>query len=326
MEFYESKSVDPYYNLAMEEYFFSHMDRKKEYFLLWQNDKAVIVGKYQNTLEEVNQSFAEKEGIRVARRLSGGGAVYHDLGNLNYTFIVDEDRAEAFRFEAFTRPMLNALKKLGVTAESSGRNDLTIRGQKISGSSQYLRDGRLLHHGCILLDCDRETMARVLLVPDSKIVSKGIKSVRSRVTSINEQLSQPITMAQFKAAVREEIFASAPRPVQLSAEDLAAIQQLRDNRYAVWDWNYGASPKCDIRKEKRFDFGILWIEIAMEKGRIQNLKLSGDFFGRKELGSLEEAFRGKRLLREDMESLRRIELEPYVSGLNWDLLLEMLCG
>lgn len=133
--------------------------------------------------------------------------MYHDLGNLNYTFIVEEDRAEAFRFEVFTKPLLAALKELGVAAETSGRNDITIDGKKISGSSQYFRNGRLLHHGCILLDCDRDTLTRALQVKEGKIRSKSIKSVRSRVTSINEHLERPITMARFKEVLRKQVFA-----------------------------------------------------------------------------------------------------------------------
>ena len=326
MEFYESTSTDPYYNLALEDYFFTHMDPMKDYFLLWQNDKAVIVGKYQNTLEEVDQTFVDERGIRVARRLSGGGAVYHDLGNLNYTFIVEEDRAEAFRFEVFTKPLLAALKELGVAAETSGRNDITIDGKKISGSSQYFRNGRLLHHGCILLDCDRDTLTRALQVKEGKIRSKSIKSVRSRVTSINEHLERPITMARFKEVLRKQVFAAAPHPVVLSQGDLSEIQILRDSRYATWEWNYGASPRCDIRREGYYPFGQISAELAMEKGRIQCLILSGDFFGREELSSLEDLFRGRRLIPEDLSPLTGVDLGAYVSGLDWDTLIQLLCG
>lgn len=325
MEFYESTSVDPYYNLALEDYFFTHMDPAKAYFLLWQNDRAVIVGKYQNTLEEINQAFADEREIRVARRLSGGGAVYHDLGNLNYTFIVDEDRAEAFHFEMFTKPVLAALRELGVEAETSGRNDITIDGKKISGSSQYFRNGRLLHHGCILLDCDRDTMTQVLRVNESKIRSKSIKSVRSRVTSINEHLEHPITMARFKEALRKQVFAVAPHPVVLSQEDLLKVQTLRDSHYATWEWNYGTSPRCDVRRDGHYPFGQISAELALEKGRIQRLRLSGDFFGREDLAPLEELFRGRRLLREDLSSLTGVDLGSYVSGLNWDILIRLLC-
>ena len=302
------------------------MDSMKDYFLLWQNDKAVIVGKYQNTLEEVDQTFVDERGIRVARRLSGGGAVYHDLGNLNYTFIVEEDRAEAFRFEVFTKPLLAALKELGVAAETSGRNDITIDGKKISGSSQYFRNGRLLHHGCILLDCDRDTLTRALQVKEGKIRSKSIKSVRSRVTSINEHLERPITMARFKEVLRKQVFAAAPHPVVLSQGDLSEIQIWRDSRYATWEWNYGASPRCDIRREGYYPFGQISAELAMEKGRIQCLKLSGDFFGREELSSLEDLFRGRRLIPEDLSPLTGVDLGAYVSGLDWDTLIQLLCG
>ena len=326
MQFYESASTDPYDNLAMEDFFFSCMDRTQEYFLLWQNDRAVIVGKYQNTLEEVNQRFVDDQGIRVARRLSGGGAVYHDLGNLNYTFIVDEDRADSFCFETFTRPVIAALEKLGVSAQASGRNDITIHGQKISGSAQYLRGGRLLHHGCIMLDCDADTLDNVLQVKEDKIKSKSIKSVRSRVTSVNEHLERPISMDQFKQALREQVFASGKfNTAKLSQEDLGEIQRLRDSRYATWEWNYGKSPRCDVRKERRYPFGGITLYLSMDQGVLQDIRIYGDFFSRQDLSPLEEMLCGRRLVPGDFAPLSDVELDSYISGLTWEALIDLLC-
>ena len=326
MLFYESTSTDPYNNLALEDYFFSHMDRGQEYFLLWQNDRAVIVGKYQNTLEEVNQRFADERGIWVARRLSGGGAVYHDLGNLNYTFIVDEDRADSFCFEALTRPVIAALEKLGVAAQASGRNDITIGGKKISGSAQYLREGRLLHHGCIMLNCDVDTLSCVLQVKEDKIQSKSIKSVRSRVTSINDNLERPISMEQFKGALWEEVFASGKlQRATLSQEDLEEIRRLRDSRYATWEWNYGKSPRCDVRKERRYPFGGVSLHLSLDRGVIRNVRIYGDFFGWRDLAPLEEMLRGRRLVPEDFAPLAGVELDSYISGLTWEALVDLLC-
>ena len=171
MVYLESHSTDPYFNLALEEYIFEHMDRSRQYFLLWQNDRTIVVGKYQNTAEEINQSYVEAHGIRVARRLSGGGAVYHDKGNLNFTFIVDQADNADFNFNVFVVPVLRALERFGVTAAFNGRNDLTIDGQKFSGNSQYARHGRLLHHGCIMLDSNLTNVADALKVKQAKFDS-----------------------------------------------------------------------------------------------------------------------------------------------------------
>ena len=327
MRFYESTSTDPYENLALEEYFFRCMDRGEDYFILWQNDRAVIVGKYQNTLEEVNRRFADEHQIRVARRLSGGGAVYHDLNNLNYTFIVDEQKADAFCFEVFTRPVISVLRKLGVEASVVGRNDIAIGGKKISGSSQYFRDGRLLHHGCILLDCDVDTLSQVLQVKESKIQSKSIKSVRSRVTGINEHLKTPITMEQFKAALRDEVFAfNTPELVQLTKTDQQEIRKLRDVRYATWEWNEGESPRCDLCKERRFPFGTITLYLEMVGGRIEHARICGDFFGRLDIGVLERMLRGCRLVEEDILPFKEVELNAYIFGITWENWLDLICG
>lgn len=327
MVFFESKSTDPYYNLALEEYFLTRLDRTQDYFLLWQNDRAVIVGRYQNTIEEIDGAFVREQGIRVARRLSGGGAVYHDLGNLNYTFIVDDDRAERFHFQFFSEPLLAALRQLGVQAQCTGRNDVTIDGKKISGSAQYVRDGRLLHHGCILLDCDAGTLARALRPGTDKIASKSIKSVRSRVTSINEHLQAPISMDRFKAVLLEQVFAAGdPSFATLLPADRQEIRRLRDEKYATWAWNYGQSPRCDVEKKRRFAFGEVSLQLQLSQGVIEDIRIYGDFFGRFPLASLEAMLRGKRLTPEDLQSLADVDLSAYVSGLTWPAFLALLCG
>ena len=185
MIYLEPPGTDPYFNLALEEYVFEQMDRSRAYFMLWQNSNTIVVGKYQNTAEEINQAFVDAHGIRVVRRLSGGGAVYHDTGNLNFTFIVDQDTAPGLNFKIFVRPVVEALARFGVHAEFTGRNDLTIGGMKFSGNSQYAKHGRLLHHGCIMLDSNLTDVADALRVKQAKFDSKAVKSVRSRVTTIN---------------------------------------------------------------------------------------------------------------------------------------------
>ena len=208
--FYQSANTDPYFNLALEDHLFARTAPGQELFLLWQNSPSVIVGKYQNTWEEVNLRFLRSRDIPVARRLSGGGAVYHDLGNLNYTFITDAGRAEAFHFQVFTQPVLAALRRLGLDAQCSGRNDVTAEGRKLSGSAQYIRSGRLLHHGCIMLNTDLDALSGALRVGESKIRSKSIKSVRSRVTTVSACLNQAITANQFRSLLTDEVDRISP--------------------------------------------------------------------------------------------------------------------
>ena len=326
MVFYESACTDPYYNLAAEEYFLTRADPDQDYFLLWQNDRAVIVGKYQNTLEEVDQRRAEEQGIRVARRLSGGGAVYHDLGNLNYTFIVSERQGEEASFQTFARPLISALEELGLHAFQSGRNDIMIGEKKISGASRYLRSGRLLHHGCILLDCDLSVLSQVLLPKSDKIRSKGISSVRSRVTNINDVLAHPISMEELKQLLVRQVFPSPPQSITLPDSAQKEIQDLRDSKYAAWEWNYGLSPACDIRRDQYFPFGSMTLFLTVKSGVIQTAKICGDFFCRQEPEALEALLCGHRLERDGFASLTQTDLSQYIPGLTWEQLLDLMCG
>ncbi|HQL40659.1 MAG TPA: lipoate--protein ligase family protein, partial [Anaerolineaceae bacterium] len=176
--------TDAYFNLAAEEYVFDQLDREEDYLLLWQNRNAVVVGKHQNTIEEVNSQFIQEHGVQVVRRLSGGGAVYHDMGNLNFTFIGDAE-GNKFNFQKLSQPIVQTLQQMGVAdVHFSGRNDILIGEKKISGNAQFVRGNRLLHHGTLLFHSDLDMVSRVLTVKGDKIESKGVKSVRSRVTNI----------------------------------------------------------------------------------------------------------------------------------------------
>ena len=172
MIYLESSSTDPAFNLALEQFVFEQMDRRQEYFMLWQNANTVVVGKNQNTFAEVNQRAAEARGVRVVRRLSGGGAVYHDLGNLNFTFIMDAENAGDLDIRLFCQPIAELLRSLGVPAEVNGRNDITIEGRKFSGNSQYLRQGRIMHHGTLMFQSDLSVVAEVLMFPQINFSQK----------------------------------------------------------------------------------------------------------------------------------------------------------
>ena len=326
MRYLESPSRDPYFNLALEEYVFERMDKSKSYFLLWQNDNTIVVGKYQNTAEEIDQAYVDAHHIRVARRLSGGGAVYHDRGNLNFTFIVDRADAPGLNFKIFVRPVVEALARFGVHAEFTGRNDLTIDGMKFSGNAQYARRGRLLHHGCIMLDSNLTSVADALRVKEAKFDSKAVKSVRSRVTTINAHAPAPISMEDFKRALKECAMASGElEPCTLTEEDLAAIRKLRDEKYATWAWNYGFSPAYDMRREMKFPAGLVTAHLSAEGGKIKAVRFYGDFFGG-ELGELEGAMVGLPLDGHLTEALEALRVGDYMSGITAEELSRLLRG
>ena len=204
MIYIESKSNDPRYNTALELYAFNELAEKDDVFMLWINSPCIVVGKNQNTTEEVNQKYCDDKDIKIVRRVSGGGAVYHDLNNLNYTIISSGRSGEEFDFKSFSQPVLDALDSLGVKAEFTGRNDLEIDGQKFCGNAQYVRNGRIMHHGCLMFDVDTSVLADALKVSKDKIESKGIKSVRSRVTNIKDHLpNQDMTVQDFVAALKK---------------------------------------------------------------------------------------------------------------------------
>ena len=314
MVYLESTSTDPYFNLALEEYAFERLDRSKQYFILWQNDNTIVVGKYQNTAEEVNQRYVEEHGIRVARRLSGGGAVYHDKGNLNFTFIVDQDSAPDFNFDVFVVPVVKTLEQLGVHAEFNGRNDITINGQKFSGNSQYAKGGRLLHHGCIMVDSDLATVADALKVKKAKFDSKSVKSVRSRVTTINANAPEPITMERFKELLKGYILETEGlETLTLTREQLKEVQALRDAKYATWEWNYGFSPDYKLRKEQKLAGGLVTVLMQAREGRIERVKFYGDFFGNGDLSELEGALQGQALDRSLETVLEQLDVGYYMS-------------
>ena len=326
MRYLESPSRDPYFNLALEEYVFERMDKSKSYFMLWQNDNTIVVGKYQNTAEEIDQAYVDAHGIRVARRLSGGGAVYHDKGNLNFTFIVDRADAPGLNFKIFVEPVIRALARFGVHAAFTGRNDLTIDGMKFSGNAQYARRGRLLHHGCIMLDSNLTSVADALRVKEAKFDSKAVKSVRSRVTTINAHAPAPISMEDFKRALKECAMASGElEPCTLTEADLAAIRKLRDEKYATWAWNYGFSPAYDMRREMKFPAGLVTAHLSAEGGKIKAIRFYGDFFGG-ELGELEGAMAGLPLDGHLTEALEALRVGDYMSGITAEELSRLLRG
>ena len=316
MKYIESTSTDPYFNLALEEYVFERLPKDESYFMLWQNANTIVIGKYQNALEEVNQKAVDERGIRVARRLSGGGAVYHDMGNLNFTFIVDRKDIEGLNFKVFVEPVVETLRSLGVDAGFSGRNDILINGMKISGNSQYVKKDRVMHHGCIMLDSDLDKVADALKVKEAKFKSKNSKSVRSRVTTINANAPRKITMDEFKNALKARILGDeSVEPYVLTDEDLAAVNKLREEKYATWDWNYGRAVEYEMTREEKFDAGLVTVHMTAKDGRIGDIRFYGDFFGNGEIEDLEKALRGVILDNRLEDKLRELDLEEYRAGI-----------
>ena len=325
MKFIESPWTDPYYNLALEEYVFEKLDRSSDWLLLWQNYNTIVIGKYQNTVEEINAEYVRENGISVARRLSGGGAVYHDKGNLNYTIIVDQNEDFDFNFRYFVVPVTETLKSFGIDAEFSGRNDVTIDGKKFSGNSQYVKKNRIMHHGCIMVDSNLSNVASALKVKPVKMESKSTKSVRSRVTTINANAQRPITMDEFKLALKDKVAAGNPMETyELTEEDLAAIKKLRNEKYATWEWIYGFSPEYTVRKEEKFDGGIVTAHMNVENGRIKEIRLFGDFFGNGEMGDLEEALQGLPLDDNLEAALEQIHIDEFIKGISAGELAKLL--
>ena len=325
--FIDVKSTDPAFNLALEQYVFDSLPRDRSWFLLWQNHNTIVIGRHQNTLAEINEEAVRARGVTVVRRLSGGGAVYHDLGNLNFTFIQDAGPTDQLDMGLFCRPVAQALRAMGVEAQVNGRNDITIDGQKFSGNSQYIREGRVMHHGTIMYSSDLDTVGQVLKVEPEKIRAKGVRSVRSRVTTVQSHMPRPLPLEQFKARLLEEISRERPMdPYALTQADLAAVEAIKKARYDRWEWNYGVSPPCDLLRRRRMEgCGLVEAHIHLEEGRIAAVSFFGDFFSAVEPEELAALLRGCPLREEDLrERLEGVEVSRYFAGLTGDAFFGIL--
>lgn len=295
MIYAETNSLEPTWNLAYEEYCLKEVTQFNKILLLWQNDNAIIVGRYQNAENEINVKAAQEIGTKVVRRSTGGGTVYHDMGNLNFSFILPAENLENTDLSVFSKPMVHALNKIGVPAEIQGRNDLTIDGKKISGTAQRIHKGRLLHHGTLLYDSDLDVLQSVLKVDSTKIASKGISSVRSRVTNIKEHIPEGTFSdihAFWKALLNAFSEEEEVTRYELSDQMLEEVKTLQETKYQTWDWNFGDAPAFEYNNSKRFPGGKLEIHLNVEKGLITECKLSGDFLGLVALDDLETGLKG----------------------------------
>ena len=328
MIYYISKTHDTAFNIALEEYCFKQLKDEDEIFLLWINEPSIIVGKYQNTIEEINTEYTREKGIHVIRRISGGGAVYHDLNNLNYTIISNRDKnQEGFNFKEFSKPIIETLAELGVKAEFTGRNDLEIDGQKFCGNAQaYIKD-RVMHHGCLLFNVDFSALGDALKVSKDKIESKGVKSVRSRVTNILPHLKTPITVEEFGDKIMEYMKKQYPdmKEYVFSKEELDYITKRAEIKRS-WEWNYGESPEFNITRGKRFKNGRIQIFADVENSKIKSIKFYGDFFGMNEdLTELENLLVGAKYTPEAIrERLKEVNIGEYFSKFTLDEVVEAI--
>lgn len=324
---------DPSVNIALETFLLKEKKLDEPILLFYINEPSIIIGRNQNTIEEINAEYVEEKGIHIVRRMSGGGAVYHDLGNFSFCFITKDD-GDSFRdFGKFTKPVIAFLQSVGVKdAELKGRNDLVIGEKKFSGNAMYATNGRMTAHGTILFDSDLDAINSALKPRKDKIESKGIKSVRSRVTNIKPFVDEPyknLTTEEFRDLMLLYIFEVNSREdvkeYHLTEEDWKRVYEIRAEYFGNWDWNYGKSPKFEVEKHHRFPIGSIDVRLNVEDGHIKELKIYGDFFGLGEIKEVEDVFIGVKYAKEDiLAKLHEIDTKKYFGNVTPEELVEGL--
>ena len=333
MIFVPNENNDPRVNLAIETYLLTEMPLDEPILLFYINEPSIIIGRNQNTIEEINKEYVDEHGIHVVRRLSGGGAVYHDHGNLNFSFIMP-DVGNSFRdFAKVTQPIIQALHDLGVEgAELKGRNDLVINDMKFSGNAMYATNGRMFAHGTLMFDSDIDEVVNTLKVRKDKIESKGIKSVRSRVTNIKPFLSedkQEMTTEEFRQEILLKIFGvdsiDQVKTYELTDQDWAAINKISEQYYRNWDWNYGKSPAFNLERRHRFPIGSIEMKMNVADGAIQEIKIFGDFFGLGEIKDVEDILTGVKYDKASLEeAIDQIDVKKYFGNIEKEDLLGLI--
>jgi lipoate-protein ligase A len=331
MLFVDNRDVtDARVNLALEEHVFRHMPAADDVLLFYINAPAIIIGRNQNTIEEIAPDVVAERGVHVVRRVSGGGAVYHDLGNLNFSFMTPEVAGRFNRYDHFTRPVIDVLRDLGVPAELGGRNDILVEGRKISGNAQFATPTRMFSHGTLLFDSDLDDVTAVLRPRPGKVESKGVKSIRSRVANISEFLREPITLVELRERIVERIFGTRDRAriptIELTDDDHAAVHELVERKYGAWSWNYGENPACNVQHAQRFPAGEIDVRLDVQQGRVAGIRIFGDFMGREEVSALERRLVGLPYERAAVAAaLRDVDLSAYFGAIDREQVLDVVC-
>lgn len=333
MIYVATDKTDPRINLAIETFLLKEMPLDEPILLFYINEPSIIIGRNQNTIEEINKEYVEEHGIHVVRRLSGGGAVYHDFGNLSFSFIMPDDGNSFRDFAKFTKPVIDALHEFGVEgAQLKGRNDLVIDDKKFSGNAMYATNGRMFAHGTIMFDSDINEVVNALKVRKDKIESKGIKSIRSRVTNIKPFLSdefQNMSTKDFREELLLKIFevedVADVKTYELTDADWAKVNEITAKYYGNWDWNYGKSPEFDLVRRQRFAIGSIEAKMNVADGKIQEIKIFGDFFGLGEISDVEKILEGVQYDKESIkQAVEKIDLKKYFGNVESADLVELL--
>ena len=299
---------DPFFNLSAEEYFLCEKD--EDFFLLWQNEPCIVIGRNQNAADEINGDYVRTRSLPVVRRMTGGGAVYHDRGNLNFSFIIN---GEADIVE-LCRPVIDVLRSIGVVAEISGRNDILVGGRKVSGTAMCSRGGRSLFHGTLLISADLEAMSEALKPDETKLIGHGVKSVRSRVANLSEY-TEEVSPDIIGAMLAEYMTERGVEIYELGESDIEAIEKLRDSKYSTDKWNCGAE-QLQKPERSRLSCGTVYIKKKTACGRIEDIRIFGDFMNTGDVSEIEKRLKGIELRRGAITSaLESVQTEKYIPGL-----------
>ncbi|MHC6180621.1 lipoate--protein ligase [Clostridium sp. JNZ X4-2] len=325
MLFIEHYNTNPYINHAIEEYVMNMFH--EECFMLWRNRPCILIGKNQNTMAEINADYVKKRNLPVVRRMSGGGAIFNDLGTLNFTFIAAADDNTFADFGRFTEPIIRALKNLHIGVELSGRNDLLINGRKFCGNSQCRHGNKILHHGSILFSVDMKNLNGSLNASSIKFSDKSVKSVKSRVVNLNQYIKDPMTIIDFKNFLIKSIMEEhkCMKVYRFSTDDWKEIKRISDSKYASWQWNYGNFKKFNYSNEKKFKGGIVQADINVYKGVIDYIRFFGDFFSKREIGEFEKRFIGVRYDKDEvLRLLESVDVGMYMYSINAKNIIEVM--
>lgn len=321
----DSPSHDAYFNIASEEYLLTKYP-KEQIFLLYSNDPSIIIGKFQNTLAEINLDYVNAHQIKVVRRMSGGGAVYHDLGNLNFSFHTLLGNLDFMDFSTFTQPIVSILNKLNIPAKLEGRNDLLVDGKKFSGNAKLAKNGKMIQHGTILIDSQMQILSDALKVNPLKFVDKAVKSNRGRVTNLIDYLPNGFTTTTFKNLLIAEMQKENPGSelIHFSPTDIQSIDKLVKDKYETWDWNFGFSPNYNFKKAIKIPAGFIEIHLDVQKGYVEHAKIFGDFFASRSIHELEQLLIGKKHQLEDIAALLQdVDLPSYFGKVDVNEILEL---